>query len=98
MFEPVDIHDIAMASNYSTYHFCRIFRSLVGDSPKEYLRKRRLTIAAERLAIGASSILDIAFSYICSVQVVDLDHVPEGMVSSVIPVHLYAVFRHQGDI
>ncbi len=60
MYEPIDIHDIARASNYSTYHFCRIFRSLVGDSPKEYLRKRRLTIAAERLAKGESSILNIA--------------------------------------
>jgi len=62
MFEPIDIHDIARASHYSTYHFCRIFRSLVGDSPKEYLRKRRLTIAAQRLANGESSILDIALS------------------------------------
>lgn len=60
MYEPINIHDIASASNYSTYHFCRIFRSLVGDSPKEYLRKRRLTIAAERLAKGESSILNIA--------------------------------------
>ncbi|MFT5158852.1 MAG: AraC family transcriptional regulator [Paracoccaceae bacterium] len=60
MFEPIDIHDIARASNYSTYHFCRIFRLFVGDSPKEYLRKRRLTIAAERLAKGESSILNIA--------------------------------------
>ena len=60
IFEPIDIHDIAGASNYSTYHFCRIFRSLVGDSPKEYLRKRRLTVAAERLARGEISILQIA--------------------------------------
>ncbi len=214
MFDVVDIHDIARASNYSTYHFCRIFRSLVGDSPKEYLRKRRLTIAAERLASGERSILNIAldcqfeshasftrsfkqlfnmtpeqyreqadpfrliykdqfsphmlhhlqnrldmepkivarretkvigiarqyqeddlnietlwsafrpdvfqitnrvgddafgiyeeyyecensvgFSYICSVEVTDFDHVPEGMITRTIPEHLYAVFRHQG--
>ncbi len=62
MFEPIDIHDMAKASHYSTYHFCRIFRSLVGDAPKEYLRKRRLTVAAERLAKGEKSILDIALS------------------------------------
>jgi len=62
MFEPIDIHDIAKATNYSTYHFCRIFRALVGDAPKEYLRKRRLTIAAQRLAKGEHSILDIALS------------------------------------
>ena len=60
MYEPIDIHDIARAAHYSTYHFCRVFRSLVGDSPKEYLRKRRLTIAADRLVKGETSILDIA--------------------------------------
>jgi AraC family transcriptional regulator len=60
MYEPITIHDIAREAQYSTYHFCRIFRSLVGDSPKEYLRKRRLTVAAERLVKGETSILDIA--------------------------------------
>ena len=60
MYEPIDIHDIVKASHYSTYHFCRVFRSLVGNSPKEYLRKRRLTIAADRLVKGETSILDIA--------------------------------------
>lgn len=60
MFEPISIHDIAQASNYSTYHFSRFFRSLVGDTPKEYLRKRRLTIAADRLTQGEESILQVA--------------------------------------
>ena len=60
LYEPIDVHDIARASHYSTYHFCRVFRSLVGDSPKEYLRKRRLTVAADRLVKGETSILDIA--------------------------------------
>jgi len=60
IYESINIHDIANASNYSTYHFCRIFRALVGDTPKEYLRKRRLTIAADRLVKVKSSILDIA--------------------------------------
>jgi len=60
IYEPITIHDVAKASNYSTYHFSRIFRTLVGDSPKEYLRKRRLTIAAERLAQGEKSILNLA--------------------------------------
>lgn len=60
MYEPINIHDIAKASHYSTYHFCRLFRTLVGDSPKEYLRKRRLTVAADRLVKGETSILNIA--------------------------------------
>ncbi len=60
LYEAVTIHDIAKASNYSTYHFSRIFKSLVGDSPKEYLRKRRLTVAATRLIKDDTSILDLA--------------------------------------
>jgi AraC family transcriptional regulator len=60
IYELITIHDIAREAQYSTYHFCRMFRSLVGDSPKEYLRKRRLTIAADRLVKGETSILDIA--------------------------------------
>jgi AraC family transcriptional regulator len=63
IYEPITIHDIAREAQYSTYHFCRIFRSLVGDSPKEYLRKRRLTIAAERLLKEEASILEIALDF-----------------------------------
>jgi len=63
IYEPITIHEIAMEAQYSTYHFCRIFRSLVGDSPKEYLRKRRLTIAAERIVKEDTSILDIALDF-----------------------------------
>ncbi|MCL9779895.1 AraC family transcriptional regulator [Vibrio sp. S4M6] len=60
MYRPIDVHSIARASHYSTYHFSRIFRALVGDSPKEYLRKRRLTLAADRLLKTTDPILDIA--------------------------------------
>lgn len=60
LYESIDIHDIASASSYSTYHFCRIFRTMVGESPKEYLRKRRLTVAAKRLLRGEGPILGIA--------------------------------------
>jgi len=63
IYKTITIHDIAMEAQYSTYHFCRIFRALVGDSPKEYLRKRRLTIAAERLVKEETSILDIALDF-----------------------------------
>ncbi len=60
LYQAVSIHDIAKASSYSVYHFSRIFKSLVGDSPKEYLRKRRLTVAASRLLQEDTSILDLA--------------------------------------
>jgi len=60
LFDEVSVHEIAAASHYSTYHFSRIFKTLVGDTPKEYLRKRRLTVAAKQLLSEDISILDLA--------------------------------------
>ncbi len=60
LFDAISVHEIASASHYSTYHFCRIFKALVGDSPKEYLRKRRLTVASARLLNDEVGILELA--------------------------------------
>jgi len=60
LYDKILVDEIAAASHYSTYHFCRIFKALVGDSPKEYLRKRRLTVAADRLLKEQVGILDLA--------------------------------------
>lgn len=60
LYEKVSVHQVAAASHYSTYHFSRIFKALVGDTPKEYLRKRRLTVAAKRLLSEDLGILALA--------------------------------------
>jgi len=60
LYENISVHEIAAASHYSTYHFSRIFKALVGDTPKEYLRKRRLTVSAKRLLDENIGILDVA--------------------------------------
>ena len=39
----------------------------------------------------------VGFSYICAVEVSDLNSVPEGMTARVIPESMYAVFKHDGD-
>ncbi|WP_320822668.1 AraC family transcriptional regulator [Reinekea sp.] len=62
LFDDVSVHEIAAASHYSTYHFSRVFKALVGDTPKEYLRKRRLTVAARQLLSEPISILDLALN------------------------------------
>lgn len=58
--QKISVHDIAAASHYSTYHYSRVFKALVGDTPKEYLRKRRLTLAAKQLLTDEVNILDLA--------------------------------------
>lgn len=60
LYEKISVHEIASAAHYSTYHYSRVFKALVGDTPKEYLRKRRLTIAAKRLLTEDVGILDLA--------------------------------------
>lgn len=60
MFDAISVHEIAASSHYSTYHYSRVFKALVGDTPKEYLRKRRLTLAAKRLLTEEVGILELA--------------------------------------
>jgi len=61
LYDKISVHEVAAASHYSTYHFSRIFKALVGDTPKEYLRKRRLTVAAKRLLSEDIGILELSF-------------------------------------
>ena len=61
--EPITIADAADAACYSLYHFCRIFNSVAHHSPYDYLMRRRLSQAAERLVESRSKIIDIAFDY-----------------------------------
>ncbi len=60
LYDKISVHEVASASFYSTYHFSRIFKALVGDTPKEYIRKRRLTVAAKRLLSEDIGILELA--------------------------------------
>lgn len=60
-----DIHytNIATYIGMSSFYFHRIFSAMVGVSPAEYIRNRRLTCAADELTRTNTSILDIAIKY-----------------------------------
>lgn len=60
MEEPFDISEIAKAAYSSPFHFQRMFHMLTSMTVAEYIRKRRLTLAAQELAISGSRVLDIA--------------------------------------
>jgi AraC family transcriptional regulator len=55
--------DIAKRAGYSMWHFQRVFGATVGDTVKEYIRKRRLASALHDLAATEKRILDIALEY-----------------------------------
>lgn len=61
--EPFDVSVVAKAAYSSTFHFQRMFYMLTGITVAEYLRKRRLTLAAQELAITKSKVLDVAIKY-----------------------------------
>ncbi|MFB5675027.1 GyrI-like domain-containing protein [Paenibacillus terreus] len=63
MEEPISASDIAKAACSSTFHFQRMFHMLTGMTVAEYIRKRRLTLAAQELAISSSKVLDTALKY-----------------------------------
>ena len=56
----VSVHEVAKASGYSYYHFTRIFQSVLGESIGNYLQKRRLSSAAQKLLYSDRRIIDIA--------------------------------------
>ncbi|RXM68333.1 AraC family transcriptional regulator [Clostridium tetani] len=60
--ENITIKEIANESGYSLYHFCRVFSLCKGMSLMEYIRERRLSLAATELLKGRK-VIDIALDY-----------------------------------
>ncbi|WP_082762870.1 AraC family transcriptional regulator [Paenibacillus amylolyticus] len=63
MEEHLDIEEIAKAAYVSTFHFQRMFSMLTGITVGEYVRKRKLTLAAQELAMTSSKVSDVALKY-----------------------------------
>ena len=60
--EEIDVHDVAARAYISTYHFQRVFSAVCGVTFGEYIRRRRLTQAAQELLRG-SKVIDTALKY-----------------------------------
>ncbi len=61
--EPIALHALARRVGFSLWHFHRIFAEQTGESLGSYLRRRRLTVAAEELRATRRNILDIALDF-----------------------------------
>jgi AraC family transcriptional regulator len=61
--EPISVSEVARAAGFSPWHFQRVFSSMVGQTLKEYIRKRRLTSALVDLGSTDKRIIDIALDY-----------------------------------
>lgn len=59
--EPLELADLAAVAHFSPFHFHRLFSAWMGETFGEYLRRRRLEVAAQRLITQPSSaVLEIA--------------------------------------
>lgn len=59
----IDSHEVAKRALCSEYHFRRMFSFLAGVTLSEYIRRRRLTLAAFELNNSNFRIIDIAIKY-----------------------------------
>ncbi len=48
--EPLDLNALATVAHFSAFHFHRLFGAWMGETLGDYLRRRRLEVAAQRLA------------------------------------------------
>lgn len=61
--DELNIEDIAAKAYVSSFHFQRIFSVLCGFTVGEYIRSRRLTLAAQELSVDNAKVIDIAVKY-----------------------------------
>ena len=55
--------DVSKATVYSKFHFCQLFNYIAGMSLSEYIRKRKLSLAAMELQSSDIKIMDLAVKY-----------------------------------
>lgn len=58
--DALDIQQLAVRTEMSFWHFLRVFRATVGETVKDYIRRRRLTRAAFELLETQQNIIDVA--------------------------------------
>ncbi|MBO1001242.1 AraC family transcriptional regulator [Pseudogracilibacillus auburnensis] len=57
------IEDIARSACMSKFHFQRMFHMLTSYTVSEYIRNRRITVAAQELVYSNSKVIDVAMKY-----------------------------------
>lgn len=61
--KPIALHAVARRAGFSLWHLHRIFAEYTGESLGSYLRKRRLTAAAEELRTTRRTVLEVALDF-----------------------------------
>lgn len=64
LLKKIDVETVAKVALSSSYHYQRMFSMITGYSLAEYIRKRRMTLAAYDIINTKLKIIDIAFKYL----------------------------------
>ena len=59
----IDYEEAAGRACCSSFHFQRMFSVITEITPAEYVRRRRLTLAATELSSGKTKVIDVAMKY-----------------------------------
>jgi AraC family transcriptional regulator len=59
----IDFNEAAKRACCSLFHFQRMFFAIIGYTPAEYMRLRRLTLAARELTSTNARVIDVALKY-----------------------------------
>jgi len=63
LLDEIDFGEVASRAFCSSYHFQRIFSVVLGVSLGEYIRRRRLSLAAQEVSSSNTKIIDIAMNH-----------------------------------
>ena len=63
IYENINYTDVAKSVHMSSYNFHRTFSFIAGMTANEYIRNRRLTLAAQELQTTDISVIDVAYKY-----------------------------------
>jgi len=64
LIAPITLHMLAEAAGYSPWHAAKLFKSLTGKAPFDYIRAVRLSRAAVRLRDENVKVVDVAFDFV----------------------------------
>lgn len=63
IYDDINYTDVAKSIHMSGYNFHRTFSFIAGMTANEYIRNRRLTLAAQELQTTDISVIDVAYKY-----------------------------------
>jgi AraC family transcriptional regulator len=61
--DKLTLRELAEYAGYSQWHLSRMFNEVIGKSPFEYIRSRRLSEAAIKLRDGNENVIDVALDF-----------------------------------